>query len=153
MDLNNWIRKDGDYLGFSNPGTPTDEPEWAIVKASATFRDWADNDTMMDKIWDDRVAYYSAPSVTPTLVNSGSTEHNLNVTWNYVAGMTKYYITVKDENNREILGWINKRIYLTPNKQIIIRVDHLASETTYKVILKGVNGKGEIESITEITTK
>jgi len=153
MDLNNWIRKDGDYLGFTSPGTPTDVNKWAIVKASTNFRDWADNDTMMDKIWDDRTSYFSVPSVAPSLVSSASTEHTIDVTWDYVAGMTKYYVTVKNENNREMLGWIGKRIELTPNKQIIVRIHHLASKTTYKVILKGLNGKGEIITEENITTK
>ena len=48
------------YIGFAFPGTPTDEPEWRIMRMSYTGDDFnvefADDDTEYDNIWDNRAA-------------------------------------------------------------------------------------------------
>lgn len=154
MDLNNWIRKDGNYKGFAKPGTDTSLPEWCILKDDeTTLRDWADNDTSQDKIWDDRVAYFSAPSVAPTLISSGVTENGelntLYAEWSYVSGVTKYYVTVLDTTNKAVLPWNNTRIKINPDNKIIFR-DTFGSGT-YTVKLIGKNGKGEISTQFTVT--
>jgi hypothetical protein len=153
MDLNNWIRKDGEYKGFAIPGSDTSLPIWAIVKDdTTTLRDWADNDTAMDKIWDDRVKYFTAPTVAPTFVNSSVTYNTAQVVWDYEAGMTKYFVTVYDQNDREVLPWNYNRVYITPNNQIIVRIEHLAEGTTYRAVITGFNGKGTITDEVTLTT-
>jgi hypothetical protein len=146
MYLDNWIRKDGDFLGFANPGTPTDTNKWMIVSATTELRDFADNDTQYDKIWDDRVEYFTAPSVPPSFEYSAVTSTSFDAKWSYVSGVTKYYITLKDDDDKIILGYRKKRLELTPQKKIIFRISGLSPDTTYNLTLSGENGKGSIET-------
>src|SRR6056297_2167123 len=102
MNLENWIRKDGDFLGFAVPGTSTSLPLWMIVSSTTELRDFADNDMLYDKIWDDREAYFVEPTTAPTFEYSGVTNSSFEARWSYVSGMTKYYVEITDEKGRII---------------------------------------------------
>jgi len=159
MDITNWLRKEGTnpiYYGYANPGTDTGDTKWLIMREYATYREWADNDFLYDKIWDDRTAYFTTPTVAPTLEYSGATSSKIDVTWGYVSGMTKYYITVLQNNipvmNKNVYEWKRKRIELTPEKKIVVHIDRLIPQTEYTVRITGKNGFGEISSDVIITT-
>jgi hypothetical protein len=50
-----------EYIGWAQPGIFTDQPYWAIMRVTTVGSlitvEWADGNTNLDKIWDDRANY------------------------------------------------------------------------------------------------
>lgn len=165
MELNNWLIKDtseanATYYGYADPDVNTGDIRWMILKevvdGDITTRYFANNDFTFDKIWDDRTAYFVEPTTPPALEHSGITYYSdgvsLSARWEYQSGMTRYYVSVYDKNEKKALkNWDSQKVQLTPQKKIPLNVK-LASNKTYVVILTGKNGIGKISTSFTVST-
>jgi len=167
MEINNWSIKDGSnpiYYGYSKPGTGTGETLWCILKETSggttITREWANNDFSFDKIWNNRASYFVAPSSAPVISSSSVTYGymsanicSITINWTPIAGVSKYHVSLYEDEvrlSKEILPWNNKKVEID-NDIVNFRYDATPGKT-YFVKIRAFNGKGEVSSITTITT-
>jgi hypothetical protein len=144
IDLNNWIRKNTGatetYYGYAAPGTLTSDNKWLIRKETTDGSDnvyeYADNDFTFEKIWDNKELYFQAPSAV-TISSSAVTNNTLIFSFDVVAGVSKYYVTVLDSSQNKVGSWNRQRVRSLNNSNITIKIDqYLSTASTYTILIE-----------------
>ena len=158
IDLTNWLKRDGDgsvptYYGYAMPGTTDSDNKWLIRRLTGSTSgdefQFADNDFMFDGIWGNRTLYFETPVSAVTLSNSAATSQFINVQWDLIPGVAKYYVTVKKAGDTATVAPWSEKLSKTPVAQI---EKGLETNTSYDITVRAWNRAGQTSTTWRIST-
>jgi hypothetical protein len=152
----NWLRKETintglTYYGYATPETTIYDPKWLIRKyiksGTEEYYEYANNDGGFDSKWIERQFCFQHPS-TLTITNTGASNSTIHVYWTPLSGVSRYNVSVYNQNGKTVDKWNNYHIRNTNN----IIINYLAPSTQYTVKIDAYNRSGSTSKTLNIST-
>ena len=167
MNVDNYILLDVDgsisYYGYNvNRGATGSDSNWAIRRVvtvgSDTTEDWVGGSAFgYIAVWDDRTSYFTEPSGSLNFTYSIATRgesSTIFTSWDRLIGLTRYEISVTDENGILLNALGSKAInrnWTTSIKDVRLAFPGKTNQT-YDFSVSAINNAGFTVSTTQIVT-